>query len=174
MNPAPELQRDIFLRYLNPDPARAETEYELLRARLVFYFRHKSCGDPEMLADEVITVVLQKLAGKLELTTTLSGYCFGVAKNLANNYLKRNAALGEEFDERIHTPESAEPSAEDLILARQFMDRLKPGDRKLVTDFFREGTAAAALGQGISINAARIRVHRIIKEMRAFAKGEKE
>jgi hypothetical protein len=62
---------------------------------------------------------------------------------------------------------------EEVLTARQLMGRLKFRDRKLMEDFLNEGTKAAAAGQGISVNAAGLRVHRIIKSMRAFAKGKK-
>ena len=47
-----ELSQHRLGEYLDVDPRRAQEKYRLLREKLVKYFDHNRCLDPEDLADE--------------------------------------------------------------------------------------------------------------------------
>src|ERR1022692_4294425 len=51
---------DRFLDLLDSNPREAERKYRVLRGKLVFYFQHNGCADPEDPADEVFSRVLRR------------------------------------------------------------------------------------------------------------------
>src|SRR5215813_12121813 len=47
-----------FLRWLSKDDERAVREYQVIRMKLVRYFVHKGCSDPDELFDKTVDVVV--------------------------------------------------------------------------------------------------------------------
>jgi hypothetical protein len=68
-----------FLRWLSPNDESAVQEYQSIRLRLVRYFVHKGCSDPDDLFDKTIDVVVGKIEGGGEYPNP-AAFCFGVAR----------------------------------------------------------------------------------------------
>src|SRR5215212_7380200 len=69
---------DKLLLCLAPDRERAGEEYELLRFKLLEYFRARACFCDEELADEVLNRLAQKVAAG-EPIREIRKYCYGLA-----------------------------------------------------------------------------------------------
>ena len=69
-----------FLHWLSPDDQQAVSEYLSVRKKLVRFFVHKGCDDPDALFDETVDIVVKKIEECLDCSNPL-GYCYGVARN---------------------------------------------------------------------------------------------
>lgn len=160
-----------LLAVLDPDPDRAGREYELLRRKLVVFFRSRCGPEPEALADEVLDRLARRLA-EGEDVRDLASYSRGVALNVCREALRvRPTASLEGVDPPAADPPEPEPLADPL---RCCLDALAPADRDMVLRYYEgEGrrridnreVLAAALG--LSPNALRIRVYRLRGELEA-------
>src|SRR5438128_12690876 len=70
-----------FLRWLSENDELAVREYQSIRMKLVRYFIHKGCSDPDDLFDKTVDVVVGKIDTCGECPSPLA-YCYGVAKNI--------------------------------------------------------------------------------------------
>ena len=160
-----------FLRWLSDDDELAVLEYQTIRRKLVRYFVHKGCSDPDELFDQTVDIVIRKIEVCAEYPSPLA-YCYGVARNVWHEDTRERKSVPLEVD--VASPEHQDPNAYELEL--QCLDRclarLSPGDRDVVTRYHsqhgrdkipvRRGLADGAGG----MNALRIRVCRIRKELR--------
>jgi len=81
-----------FLRWLSQNDEEAVREYQSIRMRLVRYFVHKGCPDPDDLLDKTIDVVVGRIDECGDCPSP-AAYCFGVAKNIWRQDLReRNLA----------------------------------------------------------------------------------
>ena len=139
-----------FLAWLNPEGDRAGEEYERLRFRLYTFFSQRHCRFAEELVDETINrVILKSSEEKIE---NKIAYCYGVAKNVYRESLRR---------ERNHlnideVPMAAKSPAAELSFSRECLDKclaeLSPESRNLILDYFSE------------VKLAKIEMHRRISE----------
>lgn len=160
-----------FLRWLSPSDEQAVHEYLLARKRLVRFFVHKGCDDPDALFDETVDIVVGKIEECLDCSNPL-GYCFGVARNVWLKYMRKH----QRTDPINTDPTSCLPPEQDreqeLQCLERCVDKLSPGDRDIVTQYHRSHgrnkidarkTLASELG---GPNALRVRVCRIRKTLR--------
>ena len=160
-----------FLHWLSPNDQQAVHEYLSVRKRLVRFFVHKGCDDPDALFDETVDIVVGKIEACLDCSNPL-GYCYGVARNVWRKYMR-----GLQRTEPIDTdPASFSPPEQyreqELQCLERCVDRLSPDDREIVTQYHRNHgrnkidarkTLASELG---GPNALRVRVCRIRKILR--------
>jgi DNA-directed RNA polymerase specialized sigma24 family protein len=160
-----------FLRWLSENDETAVREYQSVRAKLVRYFAHKGCSDPDDLFDKTVDVVVGKIETLREHPSPLA-YCFGVAKNIWRQDLRQRkpASLEENMALPIH-PEP-EIHEQELKCLEQCVDKLSPGDRDVVVRYHQgqghdkiETRKRLADGLG-GVNALRIRMCRIRRELR--------
>ena len=165
----------------------AGREYERIRGRLIKYFEWQKCSDPEQLADETINRVTRGLEdGKEIWTSNPLSFFYGVARNIAREqwgkqktisleqigpgarHLRQqeeNSEVEESQDEEIGCLEKCARTLPDaqrnLIISYYFGEKsMKIQRRKELADEF-----------GISMNALRIRAHRIREELEACVAG---
>ena len=162
-----ELNSDAFealLGWLAPDREEAGKRYEEIRRRLIRIFACRGCAEPDMLADETINRVAQKVE---DLATTYEGdpalYFYGVANKIHLEQLKKVRPQVIEWRE----PEEDEYAAEFECLER-CMDTLTMNNRDLVLKYYDHEKDAKieqrrhlAQTLNIGLNALRIRAHRI-------------
>jgi DNA-directed RNA polymerase specialized sigma24 family protein len=169
---------DKFLKLLDPDPPTAERKYQQLRQKLVFYFRHNRCADPENLADEVILRAFRRLEEGVEAHSGVPAYCFGVAEYVLREERRRPQAqeLIQEPQPKS-TPRAAELTrSEQSILVGEFLSVLTDAERNLITRYYREDRKKLAESEGLSENGLRVRVFRIhqkLQELAAHRMGKK-
>ena len=138
-----------FLAWLSPDEERAGDEYERLRFRLCTFFAQRQCRFADELADETINRVILKVAE--EQIENKIAYCYGVAKNVYRESLRKERAFLDIDDVVIAAPAPEEPSFSDDCLDK-CLEKLSPENRDLVLEYFSEA------------KLAKIELHRRISE----------
>lgn len=160
-----------FLRWLSPDDAQAVCEYLSIRNKLVRYFTHKGCSDPDKLFDQTVDVVIAKIDTCTECPSPLN-YCYGVAKNVWRQYLREWKSV--DLDPDIVAREHVDPEIQEYELKclEHCMEQLASSDRDLITRYHQfEGRdkieTRRLLADGFGgINKLRIRMCRIRKDLR--------
>lgn len=154
---------DRFLILLDSDPREAERKYGVLRSKLVLYFQHNACPDPEDLADEVFSRALRRSAEEIDLHSGLNAYCYGIANNILyeNRRSRRPTELPAEIAEPRPTSILGLNHVEQHVFVQQFLQDLPEDERKILLRYFAEDRAALAKELQMTENVLRIRVCRI-------------
>jgi hypothetical protein len=177
--PPPKRNRDLtpeafgkFLRWLSADDEQAVQEYQTIRKKLVRYFIHKGCADPDRLFDRVIDIIVGKIEACGECSNPLA-YSYGVARNVWREDIREPKSVelvpefhsGKYFDEGTHELE--------LKCLDGCMNQLSPNDRDVVVRYHQsqghdkiETRRLLADGFG-GVNALRIKMCRIRRDLRA-------
>jgi DNA-directed RNA polymerase specialized sigma24 family protein len=170
---------DQLLAWLNRDRDQAGKKYEDIRRTLIKIFTCRRCNAPEALADRTIDRVTRKLP---EIEGNYVGerarYFLGVARNIYREYVReREDALPLPPES---TPASVMTQEKEIVYdcLTCCMEGLQPDERGLIIDYFRENKQAKidlrkelANKSGITPNALRLRVHRIIANLRECVAG---
>ncbi len=150
-------EMDRLLARLHPDREAAAEAYLRLHYKLARYFEWRDVLYAEDLADET----LNRVARCAEPILNLPAYAMGVARNVLREFQR---------DQRRRLPDLPAPSApvrdEELAWLEQALEQLKPDERALIRDYYREGQPKAVRRElsgeaGLTPNALRIRVCRI-------------
>jgi DNA-directed RNA polymerase specialized sigma24 family protein len=152
-----------------------ERDFHALRSKLIFYFRHNGCADPKDLADETITRAYGRLKGGTQLTTKLSSYVFGVAHNVLREHWKADREVElNETHARTGGDLHALNTIEQSVLICKYLGFLPAGDQKLLRSYFWDDRSRVAEEFGLTSNSLRIRVCRILKQLREHVAGPAE
>lgn len=136
--PGPEITVETFssfLSWLSPDSDRAGEEYELLRNKLLIYFRHRSCCVPDELADETINRVILKSAD--ESIENKLAYFYGVARNVYREFVRKQQTHVDVDDVVLPSALPDEPSFSAECLDK-CLNKLPAEKRELVLQYFSE------------------------------------
>lgn len=174
-------QFDALLQRLAPERELAGKRYEQLRGRLRSLFEYRGCEHAEELADETLDRAARRLQ---EMGDEFSGndparFVYGVAWNVARESFRRRSLLPlpERWEAHRAGPPPAEPAEEDAEREHACLERcleiFSAAERSLVLGYF-EGEKSArierrlALAQelGISLNALRLKIHRLTARLR--------
>jgi DNA-directed RNA polymerase specialized sigma24 family protein len=167
---------DKLLLCLHPDRERAGEEYELLRLKLLEYFRVRACLSAEDLADETLNRLAKKIAGGEEIRDVLR-YCYGLARWVWIEYLKRPDANSEPLD-NAPVPGFMPP---DSLLGKEreacyqhCLRELANGEQELIFEYWdhenqphRNARREMATRRKLTLLALRIRVCRIKDKLKA-------
>ena len=169
---------DNLLEWLNPDRDLAAEKYELIRVRLIKIFICNHCAEAEELADETFNRVAAKIA---ELRSTWNGdpaLCFyGFAQNICLEWRRRALRHVQVEDApsmavALSYSENNGDDDEHECLEKCMKERGED-ERTLLLEYFREKGKAKiehhrqlAADRLITVNALRIRVHRILRILR--------
>lgn len=128
-----------FLEWLSPDLDRAGEEYERLRFRLCTFFSLRQCSFADELTDETINrVILKATEEKIE---SKIAYCYGVAKNVYREWLRKQRPHLDIAEVQI-----AAEAPEEQSFPRECLDKclqeLPPESRNLLLDYFSESKLA--------------------------------
>lgn len=167
----PELTPEAFellLQWLDPDRGKAGAQYEAIRHRLITFFSGRGCWEADLLTDRTIAVVAGKvpqLIGHYEGKPVY--YFIGVARKIYQVWLRSQR----------RTPRPPPPPAgwteQDYKCLEQCLEKLAPHARLTFEEYYvrresdRENLAKEL---GISLNALRIRVHRIRESLKSCVK----
>lgn len=159
-----------FLEWLNPDVNRAGEEYERLRFRLCTFFSQRQCSFADELTDETINRVALK-ASEEQIESKIA-YCYGVAKNVYREWLRKQRTHLDIDEMQIAAKAPEEPSFPSECLDK-CLQQLSPESRTLLLDYFSEDkTAKIDLHQRISQSlkmtqtALRMRVMRAKRKLK--------
>jgi DNA-directed RNA polymerase specialized sigma24 family protein len=165
-----------LLALLHPDRERAGEIYVTLRAKLIRLFEWRGSEQPETLADVTLNRVAANLAKGLvlEKPDPYSYFC-GVAHNVHKEYLrdhfkKVEAVESGEIERRYLPLQEKEEEDPRLDGLRRCLDRLPGEERQLLLDYYPDGDRIRVRQQlaqrfGTSVNALRIKVHRIRQQV---------
>jgi DNA-directed RNA polymerase specialized sigma24 family protein len=157
-----------FLEWLSPDPARAGEEYERLRLRLFNFFSQRNCGFVDELADETINRVMAKVSE--ERIESKIAYCYGVAKNIYRETLRKQRSHVDIDDVTIAAAEPYEPSIPSECLDK-CLEELPFDCRKLLLDYF-SGSPQEKIALHLQI-ATRMKMTQTALRMRVYRCKEK-
>ena len=160
-----------FLRWLSEEDELAVREYQAIRLKLVRYFTHKGCSDPDELFDKTVDIVVGKIDTCGECSSPLA-YCYGVAKNIWREDLRKHksATLNEDIAMPVYA--DLEIHEQELRCLDRCMDQLSPTDRNIVTEYHQGQSGGKIetrrrLADGLGgLNVLRIRMCRIRKYLR--------
>lgn len=138
-----------FLEWLNPDRDTAGEEYERLRFRLCTFFSQRQCSFADELADETINRVILK-SSEEEIENKIA-YCYGVAKNVYRESLRKQRIHLDIEDVTITAKAPEEPSVSSECLDK-CLEKLPSDSRNLLLEYFSEA------------KLAKINLHRRISE----------
>jgi DNA-directed RNA polymerase specialized sigma24 family protein len=158
---------DSLLEWLDGDREQAGRKYEDIRRDLIRRFTYRGCAEAEALADETINRVTRKVP---EIAATYVGarepYFFRVASYVLKEYTKKLTAI-----ERPPQLDAADEKVFECLDA--CLNELLREDRDLVLLYYSENKQAKielrrelAAQRGISLDALRIRLYRIRRNLR--------
>lgn len=173
---------DALLRFLDDDPERAAAEYERIRQRLIKLFRWRGCLNFHDYADATVDRVAHLIGGGTEIRTgNPYALFYGVAINLLREHWRETERERRVFGALRHAPATA-PAPDEVIeqrdadrarerrlrCLRACLERLPADSLALITRYYGEGSVldkdqrkALARELNVSINALRVRAHRI-------------
>jgi DNA-directed RNA polymerase specialized sigma24 family protein len=168
---------DRFLNWLNPDRELAGKRYEMIRRRLIVIFTSKGKDQPEKMADNCIDIVIRKAQ---EIVPTYHGdplnYFLGVARNVIKKMDPKFVPV-EEVDVSEDTVGRQTETERRYGCLEQCLDQIGSASRELVLEYNRhkgkakiDQHAALAKQLGITVNALRIRAHRIRETLESCVK----
>ena len=164
-----EQQFNNLLDWLGADRDIAAGKYALIQLRLVRFFAARGCADAENLADKCINIVTAKLEELGAYVGDRALYFLGVAQYvlLEDDREKR----------RVPPPQPPSPDPEpdpDLDNCLEVCLARLPSDDRLLVLNYEEGEKQGRIQNrrqiardlGISINALRIKIHRLHQHLR--------
>jgi DNA-directed RNA polymerase specialized sigma24 family protein len=159
-----------FLEWLNPDPNLAGEEYERLRFRLCTFFSQRQCRFADELADETINRVILKVSE--ERIENKIGYCYGVAKNIFRESLRKERTHLDIDDVTIAAKDPEAQSFSNECLDK-CLEKLSPESRDLLLEYFSEAKQAKIelhrrISEGLAMTqtALRMRVMRTKQKLK--------
>ena len=167
---------DQLLLCLNPNRERAGEEYELLRLRLLEYFRARSCQHTDELADETLNRLARKVAAGEEIRE-MTRYCYGMARWVWRESLRDPENKGITLDDAPLPPVIPRDrliEKERLACFQHCLQSLTVEERELMVSYWEHdeqphSTARRELAERLAISpvALRIRVSRIKNKFKA-------
>jgi RNA polymerase sigma factor (sigma-70 family) len=171
-----------LLRKFDEDESQAAEKFELMRSRLTRFFESRRCNLALELTDETILRVSRRIAeGETVPEQLLSGYFYGVARNVLKEYLispDRTAFSLESLEPKYH-PLHNFLEANRLQSERSFLEQmldcleacvkeLPTKDQEIILIYYQgeastkiENRKKIASDFGLNLNNLRIRVFRI-------------
>jgi DNA-directed RNA polymerase specialized sigma24 family protein len=148
--------------WLDPDPTRAEEKYRQLRRALIEYFARKRCIDPENLADEVFSRVIEQINKGTQIEKEdPRHFAYGVAKYVYYEYVRKDIRQ-EKTIEEISAFRPVTISNDSDPCMKECLGELSPKEREMLERWFLDkDDGGLEKEMGISRNAVRIRIHRI-------------
>jgi len=157
-----------FLNWLDPDRDRAGEAYEQLRYSLSTYFARRRCIYADELVDETLNRVIVKIDEPIE---NKMGYCYGVARNVYRESLRKERPRVDIDDVTLVAPQAEEESFPHECLDK-CLQKLSPDSRDLLLGYFSEAkTQKIEIRQRISNTlkttqtALRMRIMRMKKTL---------
>jgi len=160
-----------FLRWLSDDDEQAVREYQSIRRRLVRYFIHKGCTEPDDLFDETVDIVVRKIDACEEIVSPLA-YCHGVARNVWRQWVRRHRTVPVTREFVAPEPDDSIAREQELRCLEHCVAQLPPDERDVVIRYHssrgRARIEARKLlaGENGGVNALRVKACRIRKGLR--------
>ena len=174
---------DAFLRWLSLDRDEAAVKYEKTHHKLIRFFDIKGCENPDLLADETINRVIERISRAKDTDDVLPmQFLFGVAKNIYREHCSNPKNISIE-ERELEQPEQNNFSVlqiedDEKNCMQTCLKELKPANLQLIVAYFNvdKNTKAAVReklcqNHGESMNALRVRVSRIKQKLQNCQKN---
>lgn len=133
-------QFDALLGLFSADRDEAGEKYEQIRRGLFRFFHYKGCSDPQLLTDETINRVAEKLH-KFDHSREVkpASYFYGFAANILLEYRRTSAreiSLGDGQYE--HTEPAAEDESDEAETAclHKCLGKLRADEKELFIEYY--------------------------------------
>lgn len=169
---------NFFLNWLSNDSEKAGEEYELIRTRLISFFRVRNCVDLETLADETINRVALKLKTYDSPETIPKLALFhSFAKNIRLEYLKQSNREVSFEQKKIGfyaaLPEVDGEQNDTIECFNNCLSNLNEDDRRILIEYYNkekgekiEARKKLSEDLGISINTLHIKIYRLRNDLK--------
>lgn len=161
---------ELLLKWLDPDRDKAGLKYEAIRHRLVTFFYARGCWEADRLTDRTITVVAGKVPQLIDIYKGDPTYYFiGVARKIFHVYLR-----DEQRPPQPPPPQPPRWTERDYKCLEGCLEKLSSKARRMFEEYYdgqESDRVRLAEEFGISLNALRIRVHRIRGTLKACIKN---
>ena len=165
-----------LLSWLDADRNQAGEKYEEIRRSLIKIFLWRGCRHAEDLADETFNRVAKKLQQVAQgYDGNPAHYCYGVARILIQEYLRKESRLEPEAATReTPAPTTEDTSAQDAQFAclELCLNKLSADNRDLLLLYYQwdgqekiDFRKELAQELGLGMNAFRVRIHRLRTEV---------
>ena len=160
----PDTDYSELAKILEPASSSPEAGFQLCRRKLIKFFSWRRCEDPVNLADETIFRVLRNVnRGKVILQENPYRYVYAVALNVYREKVREEKHPAVPIDEDL-LPVAAPEQTDDC---REFcIKQLSDEKLKLVNEYYLLDRDELAQKLELTVNALRIRIHRIKQELR--------
>ena len=168
---------DRLLRHLAPDREAAASRYELLRSKLIDFFRWRKWVDSEGLADRVLDRLSQKLAQGTQVVN-LEAFALSIARYVDKEESRLQARQRREATSLAVLNSSSPESWSELEVLDRCLEgclaKLRPSDRTLMLRYYSGEKQARIqnrkeLAASLSWSMANLRMH--CARLRAKLKG---
>jgi DNA-directed RNA polymerase specialized sigma24 family protein len=171
-----------LLRWLDEGADTQGERYLEMRRRLVAYFDRRNRPAADLLADETFDRIARTLeeSGHIRVTPP-ARYCYVVARFVLLEDIRANRRSVPLDEARIMArpvPEPDEANGRSLDCLGRCLDRLKPQDRELIVEYYRDAKRERidrrrdlARRLGITMNALGIRAWRLRASLEACVCG---
>lgn len=162
---------DTFLTWLSPEREEAARKYEKLHRNLITLFDYRGCENPDLLADEVINRVAERLTGAKENEIQSLNFVYGVARLVYLEQFKKRKFVS--LDEQIIVTEPAHLSDDSRQeCMKHCLNLLDNAERELLFRYYGVDAAAKAEKREqlsaeyrISLNNLRVKVKRLREKL---------
>jgi len=175
-SPLTKERLDKLLLYLNSDRDRAGELYEILRLKLLQYFKRRSLAFAEELTDKTLDRLIRKIEEGEEILD-VNRYCIGLARWIWREFQRNPEALdisSVELTDNSVTPSESLLRKERKAFYYHCLQELERDDRELIVEYshyenmsHQEARRVIAMRRKISLTALRVRVTRIRKKLKA-------
>lgn len=163
---------DAFLNWLSPDRAEAAQKYEKVRRNLIVLFDYRGCENSDLLADEVINRVTERLVKSDEINQIHSlQFIYGVARHVYLEQLSKRKLISIEDENTLIKEESTvEIDADDCM--KTCLLELNENDRRLIIQYYSvekeskfKEREKISIQYRISVNNLRVKIKRIREKL---------
>ncbi|MCD9185789.1 MAG: hypothetical protein LUM44_05120 [Pyrinomonadaceae bacterium] len=163
---------DAFLNWLSSDREEAARKYEKIRLNLIVLFDYRGCESPDLLADEVINRVAERLLKTDEAKQVQSlQFIYGVARHLYLEEINKRKPINIDDTVIASEPDSSDDGDRNDCM-KDCLQRLEENDRRLVIEYysvdketkFSERQKIAA-NHGLGMSNLRVKIKRIREKL---------
>jgi len=168
-------QRSLAVRIQHGDPVAEDALVRLYAAHVLAMLMART-GDRDAahdLCQDVMIALLHALReGQLRETERLSGFVHGVARNIANNFVRMRHRLPylEKLPESLASPCTEDPteSSERWLFVNRALASVSPTDRRILMLTLIEGLKPAEIAAQLGLNGevVRARKSRALRKVR--------
>ena len=183
------LDEDSFnklLQALDEDREKAAAKYKNIHQKLITFFRSHGCASAEDCADLTMDRVARKIKEGLTLSkSNPSGFFFGVARNILQEYRAKQVNKLSDYDDNLSVEHNSrkpnkdgQSEEEDLIEQKMecldhCLNELTAQNRQLIVAYYQGETRIKIRNRdmlseqlGISISTLRIRALRLRRRLK--------